>query len=151
MLLKKNNDKKTLVELVSDYSKVARCKFFFNFTKWFYTFIFRQRGREGESREKNIDGLPLTGSPVRVQPSNRGMCPDKELDQQPFTVQDTQPTGPHWSGHRIQAVIYKSQLLSCITEMNKWNLIQKHSTVYISTPTNEILMYKSNKMCTRSI
>ena len=28
-----------------------------------------------------------------------GMCPDLELKQQPFTLQDdTQPIEPHWSG-----------------------------------------------------
>ena len=48
---------------------------------------------------RNINGLPLTHAPTGVLAHNPGMCPDWELNQQPFALGDnTQPTDPHWSG-----------------------------------------------------
>lgn len=50
-------------------------------------------------------------------------------------------------------LIYKSKLLSYISAMNKnkWNLKFKHNAIYTSIQKNEILRYKANKVCVRSI
>lgn len=45
--------------------------------------------------------------------------------------------------------IHKSQLLSYIPAMDNCNLKFEHSTIYNSTPQNEILRYKANKICVR--
>jgi hypothetical protein len=46
-------------------------------------------------------------------------------------------------------LIHKSQLLSYIPTMNKWNLKLK-CTIHISTRGSEIIN-KSNKICTRAV
>ena len=54
---------------------------------------FRERGREGETegethrceRETSV-GLPFMHTPTRDQTRNLGMCPDWELNPQPFGV-----------------------------------------------------------------
>ena len=74
----------------------------------FYLFIFRERGREGErqgekhqcEKETTICGLSYI-SHVRLnldRACNPGMCPDWELNWQPFALQDViQPIEPHQS------------------------------------------------------
>ena len=42
--------------------------------------------------EKNIDPLPPVGAPTGGKTHNRGMCPDRELNLQPFDVPDDTPT-----------------------------------------------------------
>ena len=44
---------------------------------------FRDRGRDRE-RERNIDRLPPIHVPIGDQTWNLGMCPDQELNLQPF-------------------------------------------------------------------
>ena len=72
------------------------------FLKRFYLFIFRERGKEGERREEKHDVqekqlsvaflTPLTGDLA----CNPGMCPDWELNWQPFSPQaSTQSTESH--------------------------------------------------------
>ena len=60
-----------------------------------YLFLERGKGRE-EERERNISvWLPLT-PPTGDLANNPGMCPDWELNQQPFGSQaSTQSTEPH--------------------------------------------------------
>lgn len=69
----------------------ALCTFlsFFN-----YVFIGFREG------EKNIDWLPpVQGTLTGNQTQNLGMCPDQELNQQPFGAQaDAQPNEPHRTG-----------------------------------------------------
>ena len=63
------------------YCRVQFAYFFFEPSPEDILIDFREEGREGE-RERNID--------VRKK---RGICPDWELNQQPFTLQnDTEPT-----------------------------------------------------------
>ena len=72
-----------------------------NFLKRFYLFIFRERGGE-EERKRSINvWLPLM-PPTGDLACNLGMCPDWELSQQPFGLQDgTQSTEPHQPGLHI--------------------------------------------------
>ena len=62
------------------------------FLKRFYSFIFRERGREGEREgEKQqcvgASHMTLTGDLAH----NPGMCPDWELNQWPFGSQASSP------------------------------------------------------------
>ena len=41
---------------------------------------FRERGKEGEGRERNTDQLPLECAPTGDQTHNPGICPDQELN-----------------------------------------------------------------------
>ena len=70
-----------------------------------YLFIFRERGREEEREERNIDVQEkhsLVAShtpPTRDLAHNPGMCPDWESNQRPFCLQaGTQSTEPHQPG-----------------------------------------------------
>ena len=57
-----------------------------------YLFIFRERGKEGEERERNISRFSL-------EHPNPGMCPLWESNPQPFGSQaSTQSTEPHQPG-----------------------------------------------------
>ena len=67
-------------------------------------FIFRGEGRK-KKRERNFDcerimnRLPLTYPQPRDLAPNPGMCPDRESNRQPFSLQDSaQPTEPHQPG-----------------------------------------------------
>ena len=73
----------------------------FPFFLRFYLFIFRERGRETERKEEKhpcvIASLaPPTGDLV----CKPGMCPDWELNRQPFasqsSAQSTEPNQPGW-------------------------------------------------------
>ena len=58
----------------------------------------RKRGREPSMWERNIDRLPLACALTEDWSCNLGMCPDQELNQQPFALQDiAQPTELHQS------------------------------------------------------
>ena len=59
-------------------------------------------GREGE-RERNISvWLPLPAPPTGDLARNPGMCPDWELNWQPFGSQaGTQSTEPHQPGLKL--------------------------------------------------
>ena len=51
-----------------------------------------------------------------------------------------------------KGLIYKSRLLSYILAMNKWELKFKNTTPFIlAPPKHEMLRYKSNKICLRSM
>ena len=49
----------------------------------------RERERETWMWERNMYHLPLIYTPTRDQPYTLGMCPDWELNSQPFGVWDT--------------------------------------------------------------
>ena len=72
----------------------------FSFLFFFLVFIFRERRGEGEREEEKhqcvvASRVPLTGDLTR----NPAMCPDQELNQQPFGSQaGTQSTEPHQPG-----------------------------------------------------
>ena len=81
---------------------------FFNFYLFiFYVFlkkilfIFRERGREGEGEEQQCvvaSCVPLTGHLAH----NPGMCPDWELNQQPFGLKaNTQSTELQQAGRPV--------------------------------------------------
>ena len=79
-----------------------------------YSFVFRQRGREGERGEKHQcvvaspSGATLTGDLA----SNPGMCPGWELNQRPFGSQaGAQSTEPHHQGTYTQKVLSKFKIL----------------------------------------
>ena len=69
-------------------------------------FTVFDRCEEGESKEEKHQCERATSisclcmcTLVWGPTHNPGMCPDWELDRQPFALQDdTQPTEPHWSG-----------------------------------------------------
>ena len=69
------------------------------FFKRFYLFIFRQKGREGGKHQHVVASrAPHTGDLA----SNPGMCPDWELNQQPFGSQaSAQSTEPHQPGQNL--------------------------------------------------
>ena len=79
--------------------ELYRSSFLF-FKAFILLFIFRERGKE---RERNIDQLPLVGAPTGDHTHNPGIRPDLESNlNQPYIAlwDNTQPTEPHWSGHR---------------------------------------------------
>ena len=64
--------------------------------KMLYLFMIREKGREGERGEKHkcvvASHVPATGDLAR----NPGMCPDWELNRQPFGLEtSSQSTEPH--------------------------------------------------------
>ena len=69
----------------------------------FYVFIFRERGREGEREgEKHQCVVASRAPPTGDLAHNPGMCPDCELNQQPFGSQACEPKGHQFdsqSGH----------------------------------------------------
>ena len=71
--------------------------FFFSLilTQWHFSPLFLERERDKSMRERNIDQLPLIGSPTGDRTHNLGMCPDRELNLQHFGLQDDAPT--HWA------------------------------------------------------
>ena len=70
------------------------------FFKSFYLFIFRERGREGEKEGEKLRCVVVSRMPPSGDLSrNSGMCPDWELNQQPFGLQArTQCTELHQPG-----------------------------------------------------
>ena len=64
-----------------------------SFLDFIYLFIFKERGREGEERERN---MTLTRPQRGDLACNPGMCPDQESNRHPFGLQnDEQSTEPH--------------------------------------------------------
>ena len=63
-------------------------------------YLFLERGREGEREgEKHQCVVASHVPPNKGLAYNPGMCPDRELNQQPFGSQaSTQPTEPHQPG-----------------------------------------------------
>ena len=51
-----------------------------------------EREEGGEEGERNIDWLPLVGTPTDDQTCNPGMCPAWDLNLQPFVLQVDSPT-----------------------------------------------------------
>ena len=73
---------------------------FFNLI-YFYLFILREGGREGEreERERNINRLLLACILTRDLACNPVTCPDWELNRRPFILRDSaQPTEPASQG-----------------------------------------------------
>ena len=68
------------------------------FLKDFIFFILRERERKGKG-EKHQCIVASHASPTGDLACNPGMCPDWELNQQPFGLQtSTQSTEPHQPG-----------------------------------------------------
>ena len=68
-------------------------------------YFFRERGREGEEEGENIDvpekhcSVASHTSPTRDLTHSPSMCPDRESNQQPFSLQaGAQHTEPHQPG-----------------------------------------------------
>ena len=86
--------------------KTSNSKYLFFFFR-FYLFLSRERGREGETeREKHqhvlASRVPSTGG-LACKP---GMCPDWELNQQPFGLQaSAQSTELHQPGPTLNILI----------------------------------------------
>ena len=74
------------------------------FSKRFYLFTFRQRGREGERKGKKHQCGVVSYSPATGHLAyNPGMCPDWESNRQSFGLQaGTQSTESHQSGLTLQ-------------------------------------------------
>ena len=76
---------------------------FCSFFKRFYLFIFRERGREGETEgEKQQCVVASQVAPTGNLAHNPGMCSDWESNQRPFgsqaSTQSTEPHQPRFSG-----------------------------------------------------
>ena len=69
---------------------------------YLFIYLFSERGWEGE-REGEISRLVASCIlPDQGRNRNLGTCPDWELNQQPFTLQNNvQSTEPHWSGLEV--------------------------------------------------
>ena len=75
----------------------CKCVYSLLFKKRFYLFIFRvgeERQRNTNAQEHRLVASPMP--PTGHLAHNPGMCPDQELNPQPFAL--WQPTEPHWSG-----------------------------------------------------
>ena len=74
-------------------------KTFFFFLR-FYLFLFKERGREGEREgEKHQCVVASHAPPTRDMACDPGMCPDWELNRQPFASQaHAQSTELHQPG-----------------------------------------------------
>ena len=72
-----------------------------SFFKRFYLFLFRDRGREGgREGEKHQCVIASHLSPTEDLAGSQGMCPDWELNRQPFGSQAcTQSTELHQPEH----------------------------------------------------
>ena len=66
-----------------------------------YLFIFRERGKDGEREgEKHQCVVASSVPPTGDLACNPGMCPDWELNWQPFGLRAViQSTEPHQTGH----------------------------------------------------
>ena len=78
----------------------SRCSIEETTFKIFYSFIFRERGREGEREgEKHQCVVAFCMPPVGNLAHNSGVCPDWELNSRPFGLQAvTQSTTSHQPG-----------------------------------------------------
>ena len=83
-------------------------------------FIFRQRGREGEKYHCVV--APRT-PPTDDLACNPGMCPDWEVNQQPFglqaSTQTTEPSIPARAAYFNKTKWYQKKKKK--TQRNKWN------------------------------
>ena len=72
-----------------------------------------------EERERDINvWLPLTCPPTEDLAGNPGMCPDWELNRQPFGLQDgAQSIEPHQPGPAVVVVV--SAFLVCVTSKHR--------------------------------
>ena len=84
------------------------------FKKRFYLFIFRQRGRVGEREGKKHQHVVASHAPPTGDLAcNPGICPDWELNQQPFGSQaGAQSTEPHQPRQQIFFPFHKYPGLS---------------------------------------
>ena len=73
---------------------------FFFFLLRFYSFTFRERGKEGErEEEKHQYVIASCTPPTKGLAHNPGMCPDWEWNQRPFGSQaSAQSIEPHQPG-----------------------------------------------------
>ena len=79
---------------------------FFSLKIFIYLFLERGEGREKEE-EKHQCVVASHASPTGDLARNPSMCPDWELNSQPFgLLADTQSTEPHQPGLRILFKIY---------------------------------------------
>ena len=117
---------------------------FFVLKDFIYLF-FRERGREGaRGRERSMCGCPSC-APNWGLAHNPGMCPDWELNQQPFGLQaSTQSTELHqpgrndwllmkraWTMHALKWGIYYRNFGSsyCLNKQVRLNFLQKPGTL----------------------
>ena len=86
--------------LPSGFSKGIYSYVFLSFFKDFISFIFRERGREGEREgEKHQCVVASHVPPTGDLAHNPGMCPDWEWNRRPFGSQaGAQSTEPHQPG-----------------------------------------------------
>ena len=89
---------KSGILLLSSFQRLIFCSWWI-FKKRLYRVIFRERGREGEREAEKHQCVVAPRTPQTVDlPCNPGVCPDWELIQQLFSLQNnTQPTKPHQS------------------------------------------------------
>ena len=95
----KNSNMQIALSITYRVSSVLT-KNFFLFLKKCYLFIFRERGREGEREgEKHQCVVASRALSTGDLARNPGVCPDWELNWQPFGSQaHTQYTEPHQPG-----------------------------------------------------
>ena len=71
---------------------------FYLFFEILFLFIFREGGREGEERERNIDQLPLTCPQPGTWPSTQACALTGNQTSPSSLLDDVQPTELHQSG-----------------------------------------------------
>ena len=100
----------TVVYLLNFLKNACSLSFFLRF------YLFPERGERRETeRERNINvWLPLTCPTPGNLACNPGMCPDWELNQQPFSLQaNTQSTELHQSGLFYTSLNYTMYYFLC--------------------------------------
>ena len=69
---------------------------------------WKEGGRGEKDRERNMDSLLPVHALTRNWTHNLGMCPDQELNLQPFGVQDNAPTNSAtWPGQLLVFLMLK--------------------------------------------
>ena len=76
------------------------CIILHRFLKRFYLYSFREKGKEGEREGEKHRWGRETSIGCFNPACYSAICPDQELNRQPFGLQDNaQPTEPHGQGY----------------------------------------------------
>ena len=73
---------------------------------------FTETGRERERKRKNISWLPPIYALMGDRTCNPGMCPDQELNTQPFGVWDDAPTNQALPARAVPSLLVSEKYIS---------------------------------------
>ena len=108
-----------------------------------YLLLERGEGREKEGEKHQYERETLTGC-LWDQTRIPGMCPDWELNRQPFALWDgSQPTEPHQPGQNEQLFNHSLQLFSCFSpaaQLRRRPSLPFTTTTCQSSPSNAKLL-----------